>query len=89
MLSPYLSSGKLQILTNYKAKNAYVNNDQVLGVQVQHRYTGDLMVLTGDTFVDANGVRRPIATNRYGVHYRHRSRNMTPGNSTHRKRQTR
>jgi len=38
------------------------------------------MVLTGgNTFVDATEVRRPIATNRYGVHYRHRGRNMTTG----------
>jgi hypothetical protein len=53
MLSPYLSNGKLQILTDYKAKSAYVDGDRVLAVKVQHRHTGDLTVLTGDSFVDA------------------------------------
>lgn len=53
MLAPYLSTGKLRLLTNYKATRANTVNDQVLDVKVQNLYTGDRIVLTGDAFVDA------------------------------------
>lgn len=53
MLSPYLSTGKLQLLLNYKAKSAGVNGDRVTNVELIHLYSGDKIILTGNSFVDA------------------------------------
>ncbi|MDY9917613.1 MAG: FAD-dependent oxidoreductase [Proteiniphilum sp.] len=53
MLSPYLSTGKLQLLFNYKAKSAGVEDDRVTNVEVIHLYSGDKIILTGNSFVDA------------------------------------
>lgn len=53
MLSPYLSTRKLQLLLNYKAKSAGVDGDRVTGVKAVHLYSGDKIILTGNSFVDA------------------------------------
>lgn len=53
MLSPYLSTGKLQLLLNYKAKSAGIDGDRVTNIEVIHLYSGDKMILTGTSFVDA------------------------------------
>jgi Ni/Co efflux regulator RcnB len=53
MLAPYLSTGKLQILLNYKAKSAGVDGDRVNHIKVEHAHTGNRKVLTGESFVDA------------------------------------
>lgn len=53
MLSPYLSSGKLQILTDHKAKKAYVVGDSVQGIEVENLHTNNRIVLTAASFVDA------------------------------------
>lgn len=53
MLSPYLSSGKLQILTDHKAKKAYVVGDSVQSIEVENLYTNNRIVLTAASFVDA------------------------------------
>ncbi len=75
MLSPYLSSGKLRLLTDYKATRANAINDRVLDVEVQNLRTGDRIVLTGDTFVDATecGDLLPLTGTEYitGTESRH------------------
>ncbi|MDD4591228.1 MAG: FAD-dependent oxidoreductase [Parabacteroides sp.] len=53
MLAPYVSSGALLILTDYRIENAEVNGDRVCSVQVRNIHTGDPIVLIGNTFVDA------------------------------------
>lgn len=53
MLSPYLSSGKLQVLTDHKAKKAYVVGDSVQGIEVENLHTNNRIVLTAASFVDA------------------------------------
>ena len=53
MLSPYLSSGKLQILTDHKARKAYVTGDSVQGIEVENLHTNNRIVLTAASFVDA------------------------------------
>lgn len=53
MLSPYLSSGKLRLLTNYKVKSANVNGDKVSDLELVNLFTGDSLILTGKSFVDA------------------------------------
>lgn len=53
MLSPYLSTGKLQLLLNYKAKSAGVNGDRVTNVEAVHFYSGNKVILTGNSFIDA------------------------------------
>lgn len=53
MLAPYLSTGKLQLLLNYKAKSAGVDGDRVNHIEVEHAHTGNRKVLTGKSFVDA------------------------------------
>jgi Ni/Co efflux regulator RcnB len=53
MLSPYLSTGKLQLLLNYKANKAFVDGDRVNHIEVAHAHTGNRTVLTGKSFVDA------------------------------------
>lgn len=53
MLAPYISSGTLQILTEYRIERAEVDGDRVRSVQVINLLTGDCTVLTGNAFVDA------------------------------------
>lgn len=53
MLAPYMSSGKLQILTDYKAIGANVLGDNVRDIEVKNLYSGDRIVLSGKSFVDA------------------------------------
>lgn len=53
MLSPYLSTGKLQLLLNYKAKSAGVDGDRVNHIEIAHVHTGNRTILTGKSFVDA------------------------------------
>ena len=53
MLSPYLSSGKLKILTEHKIIKADVDGDWVKAVEATHTKTGDKVVLTAPYFVDA------------------------------------
>lgn len=53
MLSPYLSSGKLKILTEHKIIKADVDGDWIKAVEAAHTQTGDKVVLTAPYFVDA------------------------------------
>ncbi|MDD5620857.1 MAG: FAD-dependent oxidoreductase, partial [Proteiniphilum sp.] len=53
MLTPYLSNGKLLLLTMHKAKSAVVSNDNVQAIEVVNLYTGDRVMLSGNSFVDA------------------------------------
>ena len=53
MLAPYMSTGKLLLLTDHKATSAVVSGDNVQVVEVQNLRTGDRVMLSGSTFVDA------------------------------------
>ncbi len=53
MLAPYMSTGKLLLLTDHKATSAVVSGDNVRAVEVQNLRTGDSVMLSGSTFVDA------------------------------------
>lgn len=53
MLSPFLSTGKLRILLNHKARSSDIDGDRVVCVTVENIQTGDRTILTGNTFVDA------------------------------------
>ncbi|MCA0150412.1 FAD-dependent oxidoreductase [Rossellomorea vietnamensis] len=66
MLIPYTSSGKLQILTDYKVTGAELEGDNVRSVTVQHR-DGTVKVLQGHYYLDATetGELLPLA----GVEY--------------------
>lgn len=53
MLAPYMSSGKLQLLTMHKAKSAEVSGDNVQAIEVENLFTGNRVMLSGNSFVDA------------------------------------
>ncbi len=53
MLQPYLSSGQLQVLLNYKPYKGETSGDEVKGIVMAHRFTGDKIRLSGSYFVDA------------------------------------
>ncbi|SEG17367.1 FAD-dependent oxidoreductase [Parabacteroides chinchillae] len=53
MLAPYMSNGKLIILTDYKVKKADVNGDNVKAVQVYNKKEGRTLTLIAPYFVDA------------------------------------
>lgn len=53
MLAPYISTGKLKLLTEYKIRKADVVGDSVKALEVVSLKTGDPMVLTAPYFVDA------------------------------------
>ncbi|MEH6305076.1 FAD-dependent oxidoreductase [Olivibacter sp. CPCC 100613] len=53
MLMPYLSSGKLTLLTDYRVIKAAVHQDQVRAVLVRHRHEGHELTLNGHYFIDA------------------------------------
>jgi len=67
MLAPYLHSGKLTLLTEYKIKRAETEGTQVNSVFVSHSETGKTYLLKGNYFVDATemGDVLPLA----GVEY--------------------
>lgn len=53
MLAPYISTGKLQLLTEYKIRKADVTGDSVNALEVVSLKTGKPMVLSAPYFVDA------------------------------------
>lgn len=53
MLSPYISMGKLKLLTEYKIRKADVVGDSVKALEVVSLKTGNAMVLSAPYFVDA------------------------------------
>ena len=53
MLAPYISTGKLKLLTEYKIRKADVVGDSVKALEVVSLKTGDALVLTAPYFVDA------------------------------------
>lgn len=53
MLAPYMSTGKLKLLTEYKAVQADVEGDLVKEMQFVHIPTGNTIVVKAPYFVDA------------------------------------
>jgi len=53
MLLPYISSGKLTLLTDYKIKSADVAGDKVRSVEALNLKTGNPAILSATWFVDA------------------------------------
>lgn len=53
MLSPFISSGKLKLLTNYRVKSANVIGDMVEDLEMVNLLTSDSLILSGKAFVDA------------------------------------
>ncbi|KKK39883.1 FAD-dependent oxidoreductase [Mesobacillus campisalis] len=53
MLAPFLHSGKLTLLTEFKISDAETVEDQVLAVTVSHSVTGQSILLRGAYFLDA------------------------------------
>lgn len=53
MLNPYISSGKLTLLTEYKPVGADVTGDKVRALKLAHVRNRDEIVLTAPYFVDA------------------------------------
>ncbi|MCS0543273.1 FAD-dependent oxidoreductase, partial [Aeromonas veronii] len=69
MLSPYISSGRLTLLTEFKISKAESENDQVQSVTVQHSRTGHSYQLIGKYFLDATemGDVLPLANVEYVI----------------------
>lgn len=67
MLAPYISTGKLQILTYYKAFSADVTIDNVESIEVRNLHNGNRIALTGKFFVDATecGDLLPLTKTKY------------------------
>jgi len=69
MLSPYLSTGKLRLLTEYKIKNADVTGDSVKHLEIENLKTGDTITLSAPYFVDATecGDLLPLTNTEYVI----------------------
>ena len=69
LLSPYISSGRLTLLTEYKILKAESENDQVQSVTVGHTKTGHTYQLRGKYFLDATemGDVLPLANVEYVI----------------------
>jgi hypothetical protein len=67
MLVPYLSNGRLMILTKYKAVSAETDGDDIRSVTVRQMETGDRLILTGGCFLDGTecGDILPLANVEY------------------------
>ncbi|WP_164667743.1 FAD-dependent oxidoreductase [Virgibacillus doumboii] len=67
MLAPYISSGRIRVLINYKPEDARIDGDTVSSVTVRHLLNDEKIELTGDYFLDATecGDVLPLA----GVEY--------------------
>lgn len=53
MLQPYMSSGKLKVLPEYKIEKADVSNDRVRAVKAVNKKIGHNLVLNASCFIDA------------------------------------
>lgn len=53
MLAPFISSGKLTLLTDYKVKSAYVEKDRVKTLETVSLINGEKIILSAPWFVDA------------------------------------
>lgn len=69
MLAPYLHSGKLTLLLEYKIESAETILDYVESVTVVHKWTGDRIQLYGRIFLDATemGDVLPLAKVEYVI----------------------
>ncbi|WP_059173866.1 FAD-dependent oxidoreductase [Bacillus sp. FJAT-27445] len=69
MLAPFLHSGKLTLLTEYKVSEAETEGDHVLAVAVSHTVTGNTILLKGKYFLDATemGDVLPLADVEYVI----------------------
>lgn len=80
MLAPYMSSGKLLLLTGHKAKSAMVTGDNVQAIEMENLCTGDRVVLSGSSFVDATecGDLLPLTGTEYitGTESKHETREL-------------
>lgn len=67
MLQPYLTSGQLQIVLNYKPVKGEVAGDNVKAITLAHRFSGNKMTLTAPYFVDATetGELLPLTKTEY------------------------
>ena len=67
MLMPYISTGNLRILLNYKALSADCQGDEVFAVMVRDRLSGDIVALSAPYFVDATecGDLLPLTNTEY------------------------
>jgi hypothetical protein len=67
MLQPYLSSGQLNVILNYKPSKGQVNGDEVKSIELVHRYNGNKLSLSAPYFVDATetGELLPLTKTEY------------------------
>ncbi|GAA4441563.1 FAD-dependent oxidoreductase [Ravibacter arvi] len=67
MLQPYLSSGQLRILLNYRPSKGETSGDKVSAVEVAHRFTGQKIAVRAPYFVDATetGELLPLTKTEY------------------------
>ena len=72
MLMPFISTGKLTILTDCKIKSADVEGDLVKAVEAYHRKTEQSVILNAPYFIGRNRMRRLTPLNRNRIYHRHR-----------------
>ena len=67
MLAPYISSGKLILLTDHKVKSADVQGDRIRSLEVVNLRNGNKLILSAPWFVDATecGDLLPITGTEY------------------------
>ncbi|MBW7891684.1 MAG: FAD-dependent oxidoreductase [Chitinophagaceae bacterium] len=67
LFAPYISSGKLILLTEHKIINADINNDQVAGLNARSLQTGKEIILRAPYFIDATelGELLPLTKTEY------------------------
>lgn len=53
MMAPYIHSGRLTVLENYKLESTETQGDRITSATVRNVNTGDSLVLTGAYFLDA------------------------------------
>lgn len=69
MLSPYISSGRLQVLLTHTIKAAETKGDEVQAVEMVDLLTGNTRILTASYFIDATelGDVLPLSNTEYGT----------------------
>lgn len=67
MLAPYIHSGKLKILYQYKPESVELNGDEIIAVTVRNGLLNHQIVLTAEYFLDATecGDLLPLASAEY------------------------
>lgn len=80
MLAPHIGAGRLKVLKPYRPIDAQTQGDRVTAVTLQHRDSGNQLIVSGDYFIDATelGDLLPLTGTEYVTGFESRAETGEP-----------